>query len=98
MLELSPDKWKTKASTAIASFDSGSLAFVAALLYFVEPDEEKVIKAWFWMGIVGIILYFLVVPESPRFLFTNKRSKQAIDVLNYIARFNLSKRRIPDDA
>lgn len=98
MLELTPDKWKSIATTLIASFDSGSLAFVSALLYFVEPDLEKVIKGWFWMGIGGSVLYFLVVPESPRYLFMNKKAKQAIDVLNYIAWFNFSKLRIPSDA
>ena len=50
------------------------------------------------MGVGGIVLYFLVVPESPRYLFMNKKSKEAIKVLNYIAWFNFSKLRIPDDA
>ena len=71
MLELCPDKWKSKATTCIAAFDSGSLAFVAALLYFVKPDEEVVIKGFFWLGVAGTVLYFLVVPESPRYLFMN---------------------------
>ena len=50
------------------------------------------------MGIFGILLYFLIAPESPRYLFMNKKSKEAIDVLNYIAWFNFSRLRIPEDA
>ena len=98
ILELVPDRMKSKVVTYIAAFDSGSVAFFSAILYFVESDEEKVKHAWFWMGVGGVVLYFLVVPESPRFLLMNRKTKQAINVLNYIAWFNLSKLRIPEDA
>jgi len=98
MLELVPDNMKSRATTFIAAFDSGSVAFFAAFLYFVEPNEEKVKKAWFWMGVFGTTLYFIVVPESPRYLFMNRKSKQAIEALNYIAWFNFSKKRIPENA
>jgi len=46
------------------------------------------------------LAYCLVVPESPRWLFQRDgpKSKDAINVLNYIAWFNGSSKRIPLDA
>lgn len=41
----------------------------------------------------------MIVPETPRWLFTqDPRSRKGIEVLNYIAWFNGSKERIPENA
>ena len=42
----------------------------------------------------------MIIPESPRWLFINKgnKSKEAINVLNYIAWFNGSQNRVPENA
>jgi hypothetical protein len=45
----------------------------------------------FWvLGVFGISLYLCVVPESPvtYFLKEGPNSKNGIDLLNYIAKFN----------
>ena len=47
---------------------------------------------------VFTIIYILIVPESPRWLFMNERHDEGKKVLNYIAWFNGSDRRIPDYA
>lgn len=97
-LELVADSKKNIVCTLITGFDSGSVAIISAILYFIEKDEEKVLKVWFWVGIFAVVLYFIFIPESPRFLFMTKKPKQAIAVLNYIAWLNLSNFRIPEDA
>ena len=52
------------------------------------------------VGTLALILYLILVPESPRWLFQKKgaNSKEGIDVLNYIAKFNGSKKRVPKTA
>ena len=49
---------------------------------------------------VSISAFFLafVCPESPRWLLYNNRQDEAIEALNYIAKFNCSAERIPIDA
>ena len=52
------------------------------------------------MGIAGTILYLLIVPESPAwyFLKDGPTSARGIKALNYIAWFNGSPNRVPDNA
>ena len=38
-----------------------------------------------------------ICPESPKWLLLQGRQKEAIRVLNYIAKFNCSPNRIPED-
>lgn len=54
---------------------------------------------YFILGTVATFLYILVVPESPRWLFLkDPQSAEGKKVLNYIAWFNGSKKKIANDA
>ena len=44
------------------------------------------------------MLITALCPESPKWLLLQGKTKEAIDVLNYIAWFNRSKNRIPTNA
>ena len=74
--------------------------FACAVYLFYIPDEEMVNKFMFYVGVVCITLYLIIVPESPRWLFTHfgQNSQEAIGVINYIAWFNGSTRRVPSHA
>lgn len=52
------------------------------------------------LGFVAGILYLLLIPESPKWIFMKQgpRSKEGIEKINYIARFNGSKHYVPEDA
>ena len=54
----------------------------------------------YYLTTVAIIMLILIIPESPFWLFSTKGSnnQQAIKILNYIAWFNGSKNRVPEDA
>jgi hypothetical protein len=45
-----------------------------------------------------VILYILIIPESPKWLFNNGRDIEGIKVLNYIAKINGSTKTIPFSA
>jgi hypothetical protein len=50
------------------------------------------------LGIVSSLLFLIIIPESPKFLFMNDPySKKGIKVLNYISWFNGSTKRFADD-
>ena len=50
------------------------------------------------VGTVATLVYMLIIPESPRWLFLNNRHDEGINNLNYIAWFNGSLKRIPLNA
>ena len=75
IIELVPDIYKSKVSTLIVAFNVGSVALVSFLILNVDNDENHCLKAMFWLGILSMVVYFLVVPESPRFLLMNQKNK-----------------------
>ena len=50
------------------------------------------------MGAVALMTVVIAMPESPRWLLLNGKTKEAIANLNYIAWFNGSSERIPENA
>ena len=100
MLELIEEKNKAIASTLITCLDSCTLIFACSYYMYGKPDEEILNKVTFYVGTVASVLYLLIVPESPRWLFNKygSNSPRGIEVMNYIARFNGSRKRVPSFA
>lgn len=98
--ELVLDKHRAPCSTVINIVDDTSLAIIGFILRFVHNDLNLVFKYHWIVGSVAIVLYMLIVPESPKWLFfaEGASSKKGIDVLNYIAWFNGSQYRVPNCA
>jgi hypothetical protein len=74
--------------------------FVAGiwLLYF-QNKIQPVMEVSFWIGVLGCLLYVLIIPESPIWYFLkDPNSKAGIEILNGIAKINGSVLRIPEDA
>lgn len=49
-------------------------------------------------GSIAVVLYLLLVPETPCWLLNNGQREEAVHSLNYIAKFNGSSKRIPVNA
>lgn len=98
MLELLSNKDWNFSITVIAAFDSGSIGLACFLLLFLNNNADYILKIFFTLSTVSSVIYFLAIPESPKFLFAKKRDKEGIAVLNYIAWFNRSEFRVPEDA
>lgn len=93
-----PEAYQALAATVITFFDSSTVASVAWFLY-VNNDMIAYLRCFYYVGLGAFGLYLLFVPESPRWLLMkDPHSKEAIKILNYIAWFNGSKLRVPEDA
>ena len=59
---------------------------------------------WFTIAMIMVAVHYsafilgIFCPESPRWLLLNDRKAEAIEEINYMARFNGSSKRIPEDA
>jgi len=91
-------KQKPLACTCINSFDA--LPMLVTCIYFAFIS-----KHWFplelvalLVGTAALIIVVFAMPESPRWLLLNGKTKEAIKNLNYIAWFNSSTQRIPENA
>jgi len=51
-----------------------------------------------YLGTTAVILYIILIPESPKFLFVNDRREEGIAALNRIAVINRSTFRVPPNA
>jgi hypothetical protein len=95
-----PEKNKNTALTMISAHDSCTLLLACSLMKFYKPDIKLAFYLHFTLGLVAFVLFYFCIPESPKWLFLKKGSsnKKAISVLNYIAWFNGSDMRVPDNA
>ena len=75
--ELVPEEHRDKAVTIVTSIDSSMVIIGCFLLQFVNNNETDVTGLMFWIGCVAIVLYFLLVPESPSWTLRVKGDKLA---------------------
>jgi hypothetical protein len=76
--------------------DSSSVFIISFFLKFFTKNLDEIFYYIFYVQTAGILIFFLIIPESPYwqiYSYGNKSSK-AIDNLNYIAWFNGSKYRV----
>ena len=94
--ECVPFERRSKAFTVINVVDAFP-TLITGLFYLL------VARDWFTIYAINVAVSFLalllafVCPESPRWLLYNNRQAEAIDALNYMAKFNGTEERIPED-
>ena len=71
MYELTNERNKSFCSTFINMFDICSFVFQGSFYYFVKPDAILYMDIALYVGAASTLLYLLIVPESPRWLFMN---------------------------
>jgi OCT family organic cation transporter-like MFS transporter 4/5 len=87
MQELLPTKQQTAVGTLLQVVN-GSVSIIACFyFYFIS-------KYWLWFEIFGfstnvvVVVWLFWVPQSPKWLMSKKRYKEAKEVLKYIAMIN----------
>lgn len=84
-----PPGYGSFAATLINLFDCSTLLITCLSLTFLTNDIDVVFKAYLYVNIVAMVLYFALIPESPSWLFFHDNySRQGINALKYIAWFN----------
>ena len=83
--------------TIINIVDASPMSVTCFWLYFVNKDIKIINEIVFYIVVTALMLV-MILPESPRWLIINNRRTDTINTLNYIAKWNWSKRRIPKDA
>ena len=69
ILELVEETKKPMASTIINAFDSSSNLITCLILLFFTKNEDTVMRGAWFVGLVGYIIFIVICPESPRWLF-----------------------------
>lgn len=86
--ELINENSKSFSSSIMTLVEISTTGWIGLSLQYLTKDLVDIMLYINIIQTIGVFLYFLVVPESPRWLFLNGKNEQAIDVLNYISRFN----------
>ena len=65
------------------------------LLLSISLGYQRISRHWMWLQLIGLattlvafIFQVLVIPESPKFLYMQKRYTESKETLRYIAWFN----------
>ena len=85
-------------ATSLTSFDSATMGILCFYLFFINRNLEQLLM---FMSVVAAICFglsFFLLPESHKWLLAVGKTREAIQVFNYIARFNGSEKRITQDA
>lgn len=97
--EMMENKHKKMAITVFSLFDACLMATYCGVLMHLQPDVIFMMKVHYTIGATACLLFFIAIPESPRYLFMkDPQSLQAIKILNYISWFNGCEKRIPETA
>jgi len=92
LLELVPTVWQTYVGTVLLIADGSTMIFLSIYFRYISKD-------WFWFQLFCIIFSTLatfacfLAPESPKYLYSYQRFKEARASLKKIARFN----RVPQE-
>ena len=91
--ELAPSKNSTSVTVSLTCFDSGSLAFICIYFMFISKDWFPLMLFMTGLSTVAFLFMAFALPESPIWLINNGQTKEAVDVFNYIGKWNgVSKR------
>ena len=98
MLELVPENKKEFCTTTINLVDCAVLFIMGTFIMLGFKDLAGLVEIINLYYTFIVIIYLIIAPESPYYLFIKDRRKEGIDALNYIAWLNGSNNRINSNA
>ena len=94
--ELVPTRNNVAVNASISSLDQLTPGIACFYFLYVSRDIVPLLIGVTVLGTLGFVLDALILPESPIWLLNQGRTKDAIQVLNYIGRFNGVKTQLPE--
>lgn len=73
---------KVFVTTMMNAFDRFTLAVMAFILIFVARWWIVIVMFYWILGVIGWLIIYFKVPESPLWHVMNSRNSEAIDILN----------------
>lgn len=98
LFELSQSKNKSMACSLINLVDALPLIVAGLYFKFVSKNVTILLIITSTLHLIAIIVIALVMPESPKWLLVTGQRDKAIEVFNYIAKFNGSKFRFSENS
>jgi len=95
MYELCEKKHTPKICTIFQMYDWSTLGFTTLGLWLFR-DWVPLLTAYTYLGIICLVIYLVVFPESPKYLLSKGEKAKAITGLNLIAAINGSNMRFND--
>ena len=86
--ELAPAKNSTAITVSLTSFDAGSLGIICIYFLAVSRDWFPLMFFMTLLSTAAFLVLAFVLPESPIWLINQGRTKEAVDTLNYIGKWN----------
>ena len=95
MFELIDDDYKRLCATVINMVDAATIAVIGFSFKFVTRNAVQFMEIVNLISSLIVLLYLVFIPESPVWLLSTDQKEEALKSLNYIAKLNGSKERIP---
>jgi MFS family permease len=98
IFELVESSKKPWCCTIVNTLDTMTMVVFGFYLLFISKNWFPLCFSFLIIDCVALVVFAWAIPETPKWLLINGKIDDAIDNLNYIAKFNGSANRIPKNA
>lgn len=98
IFEMVESKHKSWCCSFVNSVDTLTMVVTGLYILFISKNWFALEFSMWLIGIGNLILISCFMPESPKWLLITGQISEAIQQFNYIAAFNHSSNRIPENA
>ena len=98
LCELMETRHKSSACSVLNTFNSATIAIFGLYVLFISRDWFYIIFFMYLLGVISWFIILLMIPEAPRWLLINGRTKDALTSFEHISSLNAVEFTISPDA
>ena len=98
IFEMVESKYKSWCCSFVNTVDTLTMVVTGLYILFISKNWLPLEVTMWFIGICNLTLISTLMPESPKWLLITGKISEAIQQFNYIAKFNNSTKRIPENA